>query len=695
MGFTLNDNYINDSYLRSQLLNNQGFSNVFEEFNNNGLDDDYTGMTDEKEDLFFKLNVYKRKLSMDDLLNFLDDLITNENIDLYSSLISMNSTHLLSVLYLLYEGRIVEEDIEKILSSSTFKGRTELILSYLNQSYEDNYIDIFLPLKDAIRDKMHFKNPTEKSYYEIKNIRKELKNKILNLKTQSLSYGNFFYADKSVDSPLYNCSYSDDSINYLNENLYSEILSMNIFNIKNFELDMSHLSNTAASLEPSEDDYKNYILKSGRGNLTFEEYKKDIKNGYYLREFIKSMKKTKKEEVEIKDEKIVKEFDIGYFKNFREATYSDSGEINEYEISDIRISLDNIFSKTLTDTILTLVNTDFENRNNTLFRNKYPTLNGTISSSLQNSYRKEFNYYLNIAYNEEENLNYETEKYSFLTEKLGDVDLEGSINKEFLSNFIKIESSVQRDTYVINNILKANPDYNKDFNNIRNVYPKSYIFNLKNENYIDSILKIDLLIDDDCNIINFGSVNILNIMNDIFRKIEDAFRNCYGEKPTMNILAGVKNSDLINFFNNEIINNAVNYTIPDMYKNSPSYEFLFNVSKKIIEDYLLNYLFDSLKKDIILSIDSENFNTYKQIFYIRHSILRFNDAILKIKNNPIYKKIMNDVCNCSKLFDDIASYIDYLNYNDYFQTRINSDNLLSVNQINKFKPFIDGFGGIL
>ena len=204
MGFYLesgkNTTYISDSYLRRELLDN------------NKLSEATIQMLDSSEEtLLKKLGVEIPIVSVDEILKTFTDLLSRDNIDKLSVLLNFNRPHLLAVFYLYYSARISLNDIEQIISASSYQTRSELLLSYLNEQDSES-INIIMPLLELIRKLSNYKNK-----YELSSIGSsketalnKLKNSKLNNQLYIINQGNYFYENFSRNdgkSLLEKCDY--------------------------------------------------------------------------------------------------------------------------------------------------------------------------------------------------------------------------------------------------------------------------------------------------------------------------------------------------------------------------------------------------------------------------------------------------------------------------------------------------------
>lgn len=155
MGFYLETNketiYISDSYLQSELIHND----------KNGLVK-ATAITETSSSLLTKIGYTLEVVKEDDLIASLVNYLTKNNIDAYSILTAFTKTHLLTIAYLLYEGRINDDGLQEILFSTNYADRNEILVSYLTE-IDSGEIDIFKTLRSKVRKMSNIKNKYEMS----------------------------------------------------------------------------------------------------------------------------------------------------------------------------------------------------------------------------------------------------------------------------------------------------------------------------------------------------------------------------------------------------------------------------------------------------------------------------------------------------------------------------------------------------
>ena len=239
MGFYLNNEYISDSYLRYKLLNNNKNpeSNII--IPNNNIVSIQTAITPEDKDLLNKLNAEILETNNEELINRLFDMFSQSNFDMYSALSSLTRSHLLAILYLLYEGRITERGIKDIICSSNHHTRTEILLSYLKPEEVTEFVDLFKPLRTVMQKMVNFKNPRDLESPEEKREKfSDITNHTLKKSELKFVFGNYFYADKGLNSPFSYCPiWFDTAANSCMPTLgttNASILSGNSFNVNDF-----------------------------------------------------------------------------------------------------------------------------------------------------------------------------------------------------------------------------------------------------------------------------------------------------------------------------------------------------------------------------------------------------------------------------------------------------------------------------
>lgn len=179
--------YISDSYLRREILNGTKSSIATSQ------------LLDTRENLLLtKLGVKIPIVSIDELLDVFFKYINKDNIDELSVIMDFNRSHMLSILYLLYQSRISIDDVKDIISSSSYNTRSEMLLSHLSEQGGDS-INVLMPLFELMRKLSNYSNRFELA--ETKGSMESIKNSLSTSKIDNLTYvinqGNYFYENLS------------------------------------------------------------------------------------------------------------------------------------------------------------------------------------------------------------------------------------------------------------------------------------------------------------------------------------------------------------------------------------------------------------------------------------------------------------------------------------------------------------------
>ena len=195
MGFLLNSSlYIDDTLLRQYLLGK------VDPIQSHGSAEMIEGGTI----IARKLNVKIPDLDTQSLVNTIINKININNIDVISSIMSLDRFHIIAIAYLIYEGRLSEENFYKILNSNNDNNRTEILLSLLTEKNNDK-IDIFGPLLNTVKKMTGYQNPGEMNSIGVvkDDVIKKLHEQTLKALSVNINYGNYFY--KLNDSVLSYC----------------------------------------------------------------------------------------------------------------------------------------------------------------------------------------------------------------------------------------------------------------------------------------------------------------------------------------------------------------------------------------------------------------------------------------------------------------------------------------------------------
>lgn len=724
MAFYLNGNYISDSYLRYNLLHNNKAPEITDEINGNVIDGEINILTDDVKKLAEKLGLDFTEITTDTLLNRLVDIINLKNINAYSTLTNITKTHLITILYLLYEGRITEKEIMQIFSSTNYKNRTELLLSLL---YEDNSknIDFFLPLKNYTSKMTNYSNPYE---FESKNFGKILKkeNLINNLSTykfngitQYIKYGNYFYAPKDEkNSILYHCSLIKDKHSniFMPDEKYKFLLSGNKFDNRIFESDdlstktfnnshpLSWLNNGIQTVV-----IEDYFRKQNKIMMYTNKRKNSLifKNNYYnvktinpeylysLDAYTKEIKMAYDLLLFVNNELEKDYYDLDYYekwKSLSENIFLKRGYKLDFNTgikkeTELKLELENVLIYTLNEYLKKVIEHEFKNRTKeqkhsisfekiiqigykNVFEDSLPKNNSSISITpkssayiIDPSSTNFFSNYLDII-NSEEDIDFIRPLKVLLSNSLDSNSGKFDSYKEFLSIFSQVYS--RKDNVII---------YRNDLKPI-----------------LESISSLDILIDDKRNIINFGTTKLNKYINEL---IED-----------VSIDIDVSLEDLSSKY--ETIKNKFKENYKELKCKETSLEdiFLFNLAREILGNYLL-YLFPDITlyksenrlssttiieklSDVFNINDDESnitlYDAYEVIFKIRHYMLNFTNCLEKIKSSNIYNVMINDPCNCNKLFDEMGDYAQMLvDGNLFISDIINKNGKLSKSYFETYK----------
>ena len=190
MSFRLNGVYMSDSLLRSYLLGRANPSEVIKYTQGNG--------DGASSPLIRKLNVVIPEVYPDTFVKKFMDRVNENNIDQLSSVLLLNKSHLLALMYLSYDNRLSNDTLSQVLNSNNDRNRTEILLSLLDEK-ETERIDIFGPLITLLNSLPRVNNYGEPStlgkkpndiIQELTNSRKEIE---LKPGLSTINFGNYFY----------------------------------------------------------------------------------------------------------------------------------------------------------------------------------------------------------------------------------------------------------------------------------------------------------------------------------------------------------------------------------------------------------------------------------------------------------------------------------------------------------------------
>lgn len=218
MSFYLKDKdgsvFVTDAYLRNMLLSKGEITDI-----------NFNIKNDENEQLkliWEKLEITPPTYSYSDLVERFMQLVSENNIDDLSAILTMNKLYILTLFYLLNEGRIGESELKTIFESTSTHTRKEIILSYLRESSPTESIDILGPFLNIVRKFSSFKNnPGEFDKATFDNAIERLSNTVIDNSYYVINAGNYFYENeylqncfnKDRDSLLDKCDiwkYGDD-----------------------------------------------------------------------------------------------------------------------------------------------------------------------------------------------------------------------------------------------------------------------------------------------------------------------------------------------------------------------------------------------------------------------------------------------------------------------------------------------------
>lgn len=735
MSFYLNGNYISDSYLRYLLLHNEKEPDLREEINGN----DTAGVESEVDyikRLLSKLNFEITELNTEGLLIRLKDVLTRQNLNIYSTLTSLTKKHLLAVLYLLYEGRITEKDVIQIISSTNVKSRTELLLSFLKTPANTQYIDFFKPLLNHASKMAYYINPYEKEPTEKTTIFSDVQNTYINHVDGTLSFGNYYYADKGKDSLFQYCNslYIGNTVyteikdsNILPDSKYKSMLTNNSFNINNFDSNKTRITlfnlltpiyswvkviretelevyfNRQTTLERYTYNNSRLLFKYSINPEylnSFNKYKEVIDRGYGLLSFLDD--ELDKDRVINKTEGIKK-----FSERLANAVFS--GKKFGYNVSFskenanhlLKLDLSNVYMYSLNESLIKVSNEIFKNRTNVRFKNIIVT-SEEVKTSIQKGYKQEFDSAIvrerigdsnsesivsriDVPTNRISNRNVFSD-YGFEINYEGEPDYATPLKELFNFNLTKT------------NGLESDINFLSLFLNVQNSVGE-YYKNSNVSNLLKNIIDLDILIDDSKEVVNFGTTNLSNILLDMARQVSSDIK--FTVEDLTGDISYVKQKFIDNYKDLKVKTEANFY---DM--------FLFYISKDIIGNYIL-YLFpdvelegrmctisefDSLKSVFNIknsSLDSTDsdvrnsvslFSIYVRIFKLRHMIMNLKTVENRIVKNNLFIKMLSDPCNCNRFFEGACVASEMLHStNNYIDQHLDKDKYLSRETFDGFK----------
>lgn len=135
--------FITDAYLREKLIDiSKNDSTDMDLVNLN------TSSTDEG--IRNRLNTEFTVISIEDCIkSILNEIKNPDDLSLFSSIITMDRTHIIAIVYLLQEKRINRDDLERIIKARSNIQRSEILISYLwnidskNVQFYQRLYDIF------------------------------------------------------------------------------------------------------------------------------------------------------------------------------------------------------------------------------------------------------------------------------------------------------------------------------------------------------------------------------------------------------------------------------------------------------------------------------------------------------------------------------------------------------------------------